>query len=237
MIEEVENGIDEEYLFKIKLLETGEGFHGDEIEAKSGETWLGLFRVKDKYFLRSTKIKIHRVHDPVIDGFEEKYATQKTGKSVTVSEEQQQLIFLLKNAEQLREGETKTLFWNNLNEENEEAESTSLDRKFIREYWFGGEKCVLHVREGLNKKGEKILALILEGDEKKQVLHSIRSVEEGDYLGSLYWMGDLDQDGKPDFYFDLYIHDNVEYKNLSLSSEAKNGKLLEKVATFTITGC
>jgi len=41
----------------------------------------------------------------------------------------------------------------------------------------------------------------------------------------------------PDFYFSLYFHDNVEYKNLFLSSEAKKGELVKKVATFTITGC
>jgi len=239
ILEENDDWRDEhESKFKIKLLETGEGFHGNQIEAKSGETWLGLFKVKDKYFLRSTKIKIHSVHDSVIDGYEEKYATQKTGKSVIVSGKLQP-VFLLKNAKQLKEGETKTLFWNNSNEEskNEEMESTSLDKKFIREYQFGEEKYILQVREGVNKKGEKILALIFEDDKKKQVLHSTKSIEEGDYLGSLNWVGDLDRDGKPDFYFDLYFHDNVEYKNLFISSEAKKGKLLKKVATFITTGC
>src|SRR5262245_10920857 len=29
--------------FTIKLQETGEGFHGDEVNAKNNETWLGLF--------------------------------------------------------------------------------------------------------------------------------------------------------------------------------------------------
>src|SRR5688572_5798635 len=42
---------EDESNFKIKLLETGEGFHGDEIQAKSGETWLGLFKEKNKYNL------------------------------------------------------------------------------------------------------------------------------------------------------------------------------------------
>lgn len=146
---------------------------------------------------------------------------------------------MLENAKQLRQGETKTLFWNNPNEEteNEESELNTLDRKFIREYWFGAKKYVLQVREGINKKGEKILALVLEGDKKSQVLHTLKSFEEGDYLGSLYWVGDLDHDERPDFYFSLYIHDNAEYRNLFLSSEAKKGKLVKKIATFTTTGC
>jgi hypothetical protein len=45
---------EDESKLKIKLLETGEGFHGDQVNAKSGETWLGLFKDNDKYILRNT---------------------------------------------------------------------------------------------------------------------------------------------------------------------------------------
>ncbi len=224
---------DHESKFKTKLLETGEGFHGDEINAKTGEIWLGLFRQGNRYFLRSTKISVKRVNDPIIDE-----PNQKTGKSVSVNEVSKPL-FLVKNSNKLTEGEIKSLFWMNINDlaEDEYSDASSLKKNFVQEYDFDGTKYNLRVKSGVNKKGENIISLILEGDGKSQVIHSLKSFEEGDYLGSVYFGGDLDRDNKPDFYFDLYFHDNVEYKNLFLSSKAKKGKLVEKVATFSITGC
>jgi hypothetical protein len=60
---------------------------------------------------------------------------------------------------------------------------------------------------------------------------------DDNYLGSLDWAGDLDRDGKPDFYFSLYVHDNVEYQNLFLTSSAKKGKLVKKIAMWFTNGC
>ena len=40
----------EESKFKIKLLETGEDYDDDEVVAKNGEAWLGLFKEKGNYF-------------------------------------------------------------------------------------------------------------------------------------------------------------------------------------------
>lgn len=224
---------DYESKFKTKLVETGEGFHGDEISAKTGEVWLGLFKENDSYFLRSTKIKVKRVNDTIIDN-----PNEKTGKSVVVSESKNPL-FLVKNSNKLRDGKVKSLFWMNIDDlaEDEYSDASSLNKKFVQEYDFDGTKYTLKVKSGINKKGENIIALILEGDGKSQVIHSIKSFEEGDYLGSVYFVGDLDNDNKPDFYFDLYYHDNVAYKNLFLSSKAKKGKLIGKVATFSTTGC
>ena len=224
---------DYESKFKTKLLETGEGFHGDEINAKTGEIWLGLFRQGNRYILRSTKIIVKRVNDPIIDE-----PNQKTGKSVSVNEVSKPL-FLVKSSNKLTEGEIKSLFWMNINDlaEDEYSDASSLKKNFSQEYDFEGTKYNLRVKSGVNKKGENIISLILEGDGKSQVIHSLKSFEEGDYLGSVYFVGDLDRDNKPDFYFDLYFHDNVEYKNLFLSSKAKKGKLVEKVAAFSITGC
>jgi len=224
--------------FKIKLLETGEGFHGDEVKAKSGETWLGFFKENDKYFLRNSKIKIRRVHDPVIDGYYEQEAAQKTGKSVSVDNRNLSL-FLLKSANILNEGEILTLFGGsfNENEAEENIDYVPLKNGLVKEYEIQGQKFSLKVQTAKNKNGEKILALVLESEDIKQVLHSAKYFGEDDYLGTLYWTGDLDRDGKPDFYFDLYFHDNVIYKNLYLSSKASKRKLVKKVATFTITGC
>lgn len=84
---------EDESKFRVRLLETGEGFHGDQISAKSGESWLGLFKENNKYFLHSAKIEIRRVHDPVVDGYYESEAKQKTGKSVSVEGKIQPIFF------------------------------------------------------------------------------------------------------------------------------------------------
>ena len=83
VFEETHNLVDEnDEKLTIKLLETGEGFHGDEIFAKSGESWLGLFENKHGFFLKRAKVKIRRVYDPVVDGYENA-VSRKTGKNVS----------------------------------------------------------------------------------------------------------------------------------------------------------
>jgi hypothetical protein len=217
-------------------LETGEVFHGEQIDAKSGETWLGLFREQEDYSLRSTKIKIRRVHDEIVDD-----ETRKTGKNVSV-EGKLKPIFLLKNANKLREANITTLFYGLTMDEISEAEEselvsnetlTTLVKDFVQKYKINGEEYELKVIESKNKNNENIFALILESDGIRQVLHT--SSESG--VGTLYWVGDLDRDGQPDFYFSLYIQENTEYRNLFLSSEAEAGKLVKKVAVFSTSGC
>lgn len=241
MIEEVENWMDEEYSFKIKLLETGEGYHGEQVEAESGETWLGLFKENDKHFLRSEKIKIRRVHDEIVDGDDEQ---SKTGKSVSVNGKNQP-IFLLKNADSLKNGEIKTLFQGYIMDDVDKAAESglttdemlaTLKKGFAQKYKIGGKKYTLKVIEAINKKQEKILALVLESNGAKKVLHTMKE-EYTNYLGVLYWAGDLDRDQKPDFYMELYVNDNVTFRNLYLSSEARSGDLIKKVAYFLTTGC
>ncbi|HEX8247825.1 MAG TPA: hypothetical protein VF599_06620 [Pyrinomonadaceae bacterium] len=230
---------EEKYPFKIKLLETGAGFHGDEVDAKSGETWLGLFNENGSHVLRRTKIKIRRVHDPVVDGYEEKSAKRKTGKDVAVNDKANPL-FLLKNAEKLAEGETTTLFRGATDEEIVEYsdERASLKNGFFHGYEIGGKNYTLRVKEAKTERGERILALILEGDDRRrrQILHTM-NVANNDSLGALFWTGDLDRDEQPDFYMELYIHDNVINKNLFLSAPAEKDKLVKKVAYLWTTGC
>jgi hypothetical protein len=239
-IEEVENGIKEEYLFKIKLLETGEGFHGDEVDAESGAVWLGLFKENNEHFLRSEKIKIRRVHDEIVDEDEQ----SKSGKSVSVAGKNQPL-FLLRNADSLKSGAIKTLFQGYTSDDMDKAAElgvntdemqATLKKGFVQKYEIGGKEYTLKVKDAINKRQEKILALVLESKGAKQILHTMNE-EYTNYLGTLYWVGDLDHDQKPDFYIELYIHDNVSFKNLYLSSEANGSDLIKKVAYFSTTGC
>lgn len=226
--------------FKIKLLRTGEGFHGDDVSAKTGEKWLGFFNDDGKFFLREVPLKISRVRDEVVDSPESKL---KTGKSVSVPGTRKP-IFLLKNAN-LPHREVRTFFlgktWDDVYlPENEytrpEQVLTSLQESFSQVYDTGTQKYEIKVIRARNLKDEEILALILRKGHVRQVLHTME-VDANPDIGSLYWAGDLDQDNKPDFYLDLFEHYNVRNQVLFLSSRAESGKLVKKVAYFWTTGC
>ena len=219
---------EDESKLKIKLLETGEGFHGDQVNAKPGETWLGLFKENDKYFLRSTKLTIHRVHDPIVDESE----NIKTGKSVSTSQKAP-TVFLLKYAKMLREGEIKTVFF-----ADDYDESTSLENGIQKNFEFNGENYILRVENKITSdkylgKGSK---LILSHHGKEQILSFLKD-GCNDCTWNLFWVGDIDRDGKLDFYFDLSWHYNIIDKKLFLSSQAEKGKIVKYVANFWTNGC
>lgn len=220
--------------YRIKMMEAGEGFHGDEIEAKNGETWMGLFRDKDKYLLRPTKVSVTLVHDEIIDK-----KGQKTGKTVKVSGKGEPL-FLLKNTEYILEKrEVKSLYDWQFHVENapEEVAYSVFEKDFAKEFFFNNQKFVLKTKTGFNAKNKKIFALVLENGGISQTLYSIEYEGEPQYLGQLLWVGDLDGDDKPDFYMSLSIHENLDYKALFLSSMADEENLVKQVADIFNTGC
>lgn len=218
---------EDETKFKIKLLETGEGFHGDQVNAKSGEIWLGLFLENNKFFLRSTKLTVRRVKDEIVDG-----EGEKTGKSIFTSHKNP-MVFLLKNAGFLREGEIKTVFY-----ASEIDDFTGLKNGSQKSFKFNGETYNLRVENRTSSdeylgKGSK---LVLSRGGKEQVLNYLKD-GCNDCYWHLFWVGDLDKDGKLDFYIDLSWHYNVMDRRLFLSSKAEKGKLVKNVANFWTNGC
>ncbi len=209
--------------FKIELLETDQVFHDHEVTAKSGETWLGIFREGKNYFLRSAKIKIERVYDYIADQGKE----QKTGKSVSVSNGKEP-IFLLKNATKLKEGRIKTLIGRRYDEH-----PILMENGFSKDFEFNGEKYTLRVENKVTQ--QKFLTinskLILSKGNTEQILASLKN-DCDSCCWYLYWVGDLDRDGKLDSYIDLSNRSNVENKFLFLSSDAEKGELVKKVAQY-----
>jgi len=231
--------------FSCQILETGQHFHADQIAAKSGETWLGVFNENGNFSVRPAKLKVDRVPDEVLHGPGSSNKGKLTGKSVSVSDATEPL-FLVKNSDRIHRGPLTTLFVGE--RENWKSGSTNptyLDKNFNQSYELGGKTYELKVVKAQNIHGDPILALLLEGDGKRQLLHTLWTRGEGEYgerhllgsVGTLYWAGDIDRDNKPDFYLSLYAHETIYEAYLLLSSEADDGDLVKKAALFSTSGC
>jgi hypothetical protein len=215
---------------KILLVETGEGFHGDEVKARNGEKWLGLYVTKRGAFLAESTLTVRRVVDPVIDEDERK----PTGKSVSV-DRREKPVFLVKNAVMLKQGQATTIYHGG------REEPSSLTSKSLVTLKLGGQtyqlkvvspKRLLPEAEGLLPADAK---LTLTSGSSTQTLYSLNNSSE-DASWRLLWAGDLDGDGKLDLYLSVDGY-NFEERWLFLSSQAGPGQLVKGVAKFTTTGC
>lgn len=214
--------------YKIEMMTLG-SYHADEITAKNGETWLGLFNHRGKSYLAPAKIKISRFHD-IGDG---ENKNVKTGKEVKIAGAVKP-IFLLKNAEKLKAGTVTTLF-----EQNEKRyEESDLKNGFRKDFNLNGKLFTLKVvnensTEEYLSEGSK---LVLSSGDAEQIVHPDGSQRIGESW-TLLWAGDLDNDGKLDFLADLSDHYNSTDVILFLSSEAEKGKLVKDVAGLFTVGC
>jgi len=215
---------------EVLLVETGEDFHGDEVKASNGEKWLGLYVTKDSSLLAESTLTVRRVFDPVIDEDERK----PTGKSVSVGRREKP-VFLVKNAVMLRQGEATTVY------QVEHDEALSFGRKALVTLKLSGrtyqlkvvsQKRRLPVADGLLPSDAKLL---FTSGSSTQTLHSLKNNDD-DACWYLLWAGDVDGDGKLDLYLSLDGY-NFEQRVLFLSSQAKAGNLVSKVAEFVMTGC
>ena len=207
---------------QIRLVETGE-FHGDEVSAKSGESWLGLFPSAGGFALLPTTLKVEAVHDPIVDDDPK----EKTGKKVGVSSALKP-VFLLSGASMLNRGAVTSVF----------SEERSLGNGDVINLNLGGNKYQLRVISNDPTPARYLVhnsKLLLTGRTKSQVLFSVG--EHTDAGWSLLWAGDLDGDGKLDLYMDLNTHYNTSQRRLFLSTQATRGSLVKEVAVFSIVGC
>jgi hypothetical protein len=208
--------------FRTKALETG-SFWTDDVTGKSGETWFGLFEQGKSFKLVSTKILVKKILKS--NPSESEVATVRKGRTV----------FLIKDVKGLSEGEVKTVYLRN---EDDYDEFAQLKYGSQKDFEFNGEKYNLHAENKLStdeypSKGSK---LILSANGKGQVLTGLKE-NCNDCSWSIYWVGDLDKDGKLDFYLDLSDHYNKVDMVLFLSSKADRNKLVKAVANFSIIGC
>jgi hypothetical protein len=206
------------------LLTPGD-FHGDEVSARSGERWLGLFSSPGGWQLRPATLRVSRVHDPIVDD----QPSIRTGKRVKVGGPEKPL-FLVRGAV-LRPGPATTLL----------SQPTFLGAGTERKLRLRDTGYVLRVvspgppSEHITRDNAR---LELGAGRASQVLYALGGTgRETEATWRLLWAGDLDRDGRLDLYVEVSDHYNVTDRRLFLSGGATKGRLLRQVARLTTTGC
>ncbi|HMV49613.1 MAG TPA: hypothetical protein PLD20_08405 [Blastocatellia bacterium] len=229
---------------KVLLVETGDGFHGGEVKARNGETWLGLYVTKQGSFLADSKVTVRRVIDVVVD----EDPARPTGKSVSV-DRRPNPVFLVKNAEMLKPGAVSTAYRRSEARRQSLKVGTPLRLKLGEQNYQlkvvsqrprpkSCESCLpVDARLLLNIGASTQVIFDLGAHLKKvwgQEMPSEDEIEMPEW--SLLWAGDVDADGKLDLYLGV-TGENMEEHLLLLSSAARPKQLVREIARFTITGC
>lgn len=209
------------------LIEPGE-IDQKFVKVKKGKNWLGLFGDADNSYLRQTKVRIDQTDKAILDWSE-----------ITV-EGKESPLFLVKGLRKVKAGKVTTLFRRETSsllreETEEEIKLTKMEKGFSREFKLGERTYTLRVEEGISEKQEPLLALLLESDGESQI---IDFSYDNQFVGNLYWVGDLDSDGKLDLFMNFWNFEKGYYSSgLFLSSEAKKGQLIKRFEFLAYGGC
>lgn len=202
-----------------------------ELEAKSGENWLGLYESGGKVSLAETKVRRSPRHGYIGPG-DELYDWLHY-------ERKGQLLFIVKGIGELKPSNVATIF---LRTRTKNSETESLDVGYRRIFNFAGREYVLRVTTGIQRDDERVNVLVLESGGTSQIVTVNRYYKDQytlyNSIGELLWVGDMDGDGKLDLYFSDFGFEKGGFgSNLYLSSPAKDGNLVERVAGFNSAGC
>jgi hypothetical protein len=204
-------------------------FHGDEVKAKSGEHFLALVCSEndDRCVLQPVKVQVTSEFDPILDA-----ENERSGKRVSVNG--LDIAYLLRS-DRLTAGPVTSA---------RPATADLLPVSKPQRFTLGASKYVLHYRCGSKPDPEGLVdcALVLDSNGVSQELASfpamgengINSLDAEQYVA---FAGDLDHDGKLDLLVNISSHYNVWHPALYLSSAAKDGELVSKVAELVTTGC
>jgi len=200
----------------VEILMTGGTFHKDQVNAQSGEEWYGLFAERHNYNLVRTTIQVTPG-----EWIEDKEG-EKTGRIVSCDRPGKPL-FLVRGIDGLSEREVTTEFHG-------------------KNFFYPGQR--MQVEGGLitltafgtYQKNERPFSTGLRNYSVEYTIrgqdwhqyhllaeYPVLTAEEG--LPNLIWVGDLDNDGWVDMFWDLSGHYAVHIYTLFLSSLTKEGFL------------
>ena len=219
----------------VSLLSGAGDFHGDEVEAETGERWQALYPDAGGVALRSVALRVETVRDWIVDGED----GPPTGRRVTTPLStvhpdggvEDDALFLVRPPRPLPEEPVATAFhgaW--------DLRSGSLALTL------GGVGYRLGVVEEPEQTNEWVtepyraerVVVLSDGEVTRPVAHVV-DLDAGH--PALLWAGDLDGDGRLDLLLDESGHYNVTETVLYLSSLAAPGALVGRAGRHRTTGC
>lgn len=206
-----------------RILLPGE-FHGSEVAARSGESWLALAETADGHFVVvPVTLRVEEVEDPILDSDGE-----KSGKRVSAAGIDD-VVILARDNDRIVSGPVNTAAVAMRGEGNA-LDADPADGWTLR---LGHHAYELFTERTESGGHERIRVLLRKG-ETEQVLATDR---DSSLCANLIWAGDLDRDGALDLLLDMSSGENASIPTLFLSSSARPGQLLRAVAEMVITGC
>lgn len=200
-------------------------FYGNEVKAKSGETYLALAG----NVLRPVTVVVTNEFHPITDA--EGEATGKRVRAIGISDDEG--AYLLRGS-RLTPGPVTCAV---------PCEADLLPIARPQTFTLGARKYVVryHCASAPDPDGLVDCALVLEGDGMTQVLAKLPAVDDDGKLTTLdveqyvAFAGDLDHDGKLDLLANISGHWNEWHPALFLSSAAKEGEIVGLAAEMATT--
>lgn len=216
----------------IDIFQIGGVYRESDVIAKTGEIWLTLFENKGDYSLNYSRAYVRRLKTTSYVGDDLDVLLTFDMPGVP--------ILAVRNFKSLRPGKVNILYnrpsANELERRNLPIGAMEDGYKQVfnlDESWYA-----LRVSKGVSKDGTYLGVLVLEHEKTKQVIYSTQYVPgEKIIIGDVFWVGDMDHDGKLDVYLDTYNEKGGAGSSLYLSSYAEPDKLVKLVAMFGVPGC
>lgn len=218
----------------VQILRTGL-WHGDQVSAESGPDWWGIFPEGDGFTLQQAPVTISAEFDAMMD-----QEGQATGKRVKVPQEAEPvlLVYGIKGLKEGRLNTTKRRISENMVEPGQsiDLELTGDESHISTKLEISGSMITPEGQsDRLPEDFEFTLVRISGSRTVRQSLAKLPGITDG--KPRLVWAGDLDRDGRVDVLLNTTDKYFVTHLVLYLSSAAKKGQLVGKVAEWRRAAC
>lgn len=199
-------------------------FHNEDVPVLDSNNWTGLYFKNGKVELEDIELVVTNVHDPILDG-----PNQKTAKKIECEPQGARYIIggLSSGSVPLIEQDIGSIFPGTPYPFEYYGRNFDLSATAIYVGQDGDFSEIIDY--------QLILKTIVNAEERTQVLAATYQFDDAEM--SILFIGDIDRDGWPDFIVDTSPKYSYRQITLFLSSEAEGKDLVKPVATFSATSC